>query len=236
MLFYIDFRWTSYIDNHILYKVAPWYFQHQPITMHSYYNITDYIPHAIFYIPITILLPPICIFLIPSPFSSSLPTSPPPLWQPSVCTYESLSILFVHFFLIWCSKSLSLNSPFLHLQVSPSPACTWWSSHTELLLERHIHAGFSCKKCPTIVWTPGWSLDINSSIKNCLNSFLSPFISCFCFYRSTFCRMRLPKLPEDDSYLMNVFPLLLWQFIHSFNFYWDATIYLHLLLYVISSS
>lgn len=52
---------------------------------------------------------------------------------------------------------------FLPLQVSPSPACIWWSSHTELLLERHVHDGFSCKKCPTIVWTPGWSFSMNSS-------------------------------------------------------------------------
>ena len=72
-------------------------------------------------------------------------------------------------FLIWCSKSLSLN-PFFPLQsrVSLSLACIFRSSHTELLIERPIHAGFFCKESPTIVQTPGWSLGNNSSTSKSL--------------------------------------------------------------------
>ena len=47
------------IENHILYKVFPCYFQYPPGTIHSYYNIIDYICYVAFYIPITILELPV---------------------------------------------------------------------------------------------------------------------------------------------------------------------------------
>ena len=36
-------------------KCSPQYFQYPPGTIHSYYNIIDYIPYAVFYIPMTVL-------------------------------------------------------------------------------------------------------------------------------------------------------------------------------------
>ena len=44
---------AQWLDNHILYKLFPLYFQYLPINIHSYYNIIDYIPCAVLYILMT---------------------------------------------------------------------------------------------------------------------------------------------------------------------------------------
>ena len=41
-------------------KWCPQYAQHPPGAVHSYYNITDCIPYAVLYVPVTILQLQIC--------------------------------------------------------------------------------------------------------------------------------------------------------------------------------
>ena len=37
----------KWLDNHILYTVPLWYFKYPACTIHSYYNVIDYIPYAV---------------------------------------------------------------------------------------------------------------------------------------------------------------------------------------------
>lgn len=132
-----------------------------------------------------------------------------------------------------------LKVSFPELTFSPASGITFTCLH--LMIQSYWIAFRETGTCwlflqevPSIVWTPD-----EASVSTPLNSFLSPFISCFCFYWSTFCCMRLPVLPEDNGYLTNVFPFLIVA-IYSFLqyllrlYYWSTFITLcHFILIII---
>ena len=68
-------------QSHTLQHVPPG-ISYPPGTIHSYYNIIDYIPYVVLYIPMTVLLPPICTSQPSHCFHKSFP----PLCQSSLST------------------------------------------------------------------------------------------------------------------------------------------------------
>ena len=97
MLFCTSFRGTAqWLDNHIVYRVAPWYFQSPFGTMHSYRNIIDYIPCAVLSIPWPFWNDSLY-FWISSPFSPLHQHSPSSATtsnhQSLLCICESVSVV-----------------------------------------------------------------------------------------------------------------------------------------------
>ena len=76
------------------------YFQYPSETISSYYNI-DCIPHAVLLHPHAYFVTTNLYFSIPSQFSYSPPNPlPSDNHQSVLCSYESISIVFVHLFCI----------------------------------------------------------------------------------------------------------------------------------------
>ena len=97
--YYISFRCIAYwLEIHIIYKMISLISLVPPSTKYSYYNITDLIPYALHYIPLSMLRLPISTswslyLLYPAPPNSL----PPHNHQFIFCICEFVSVLCVYF-------------------------------------------------------------------------------------------------------------------------------------------
>ena len=89
-------------------KCLPQYFQYLPGTIHSYYNITDYIPYLCFTFP-WLFCNCQSVFLIPSTFHPVSQHTYPLNPQTLFCIYQPLSVLFIH---LYCSLDCTYNELF----------------------------------------------------------------------------------------------------------------------------